>query len=220
MESTSREKVEVFNFDDARAMASDVLNLSLAYFENHQLEKPSQASGLREAAVLVCLGRRTDSCEVEVLVLRRTDEVPNHKGQMAFPGGAVDPQDQGDLVRTALREACEEVGLLPDHLSIAGELPSLPTLSRFWVTPILAFLTVPLDDLKLQADGREVAEFLWVPWSRLLTPGVFSEENWTRGSTVLKMPVYEISATHRIWGATATILHQLRCRFEILKNGE
>jgi 8-oxo-dGTP pyrophosphatase MutT (NUDIX family) len=220
MGSISKGKGDVLTFDDARAVANEALKLTLPYFENHQLEKPSQASGLREAAVLVCLGRRADSSEVEVLVLRRTEEVPNHKGQMAFPGGAVDLQDQGDFVRTALREAHEEVGLFSDHLNIIGVLPSLPTLSKFWVTPILAFLTVPLDDLKLQADGREVAEFLWVPWSRLLAPGVFSEESWTRGSMVLKMPVYEISPAHRIWGATATILHQVRRRFEKLKNGE
>lgn len=206
---------------DARSLSHRVLEIELPYFERSEVLAAFQEKVTREAAVLICLGAKQESDLAHILVLKRTESVSQHKGQMAFPGGALDPADCGDRVKAALREAVEEVALPTELLSVEGILPGMPTISRFWITPVLAFLNVPIETVPLTPDPSEVAETLWVPWSRLSEPGVYSEqgvkigmENSPSGIEYAHtLPVYQISREHRIWGATGVLIHHLKLRF-------
>src|SRR4051812_23188454 len=92
----------------------------------------STATGKR-AAVLIPIFERED--KLHVLYTRRSDQLISHQGQVAFPGGRADPKDP-DLLATALREAHEEVGLLPDTVDVLGPLTAASTFaSGFTVSP-------------------------------------------------------------------------------------
>jgi len=166
--------------------------------------RPRSASGpgnLRPAAVLVALCPGPHG--LEVLLTRRSLEVPEHRGQVSFPGGSVDPEDP-DSLAAALREAREEVGLSPEQARVLGRLDDLPTITGFQVTPwvvqVPSFegvkpLTAEVDavfpfPLVWLADERHV---LRLPWQ----PGGVPME-------VLFIPYGEFL----IWGATARILWQ------------
>ncbi len=103
---------------------------------------PASVSRARASAVLILLGEHA-GLGPDVLVLQRADGLRNHAGQVAFPGGAVDPGD-ADPVATALREAGEEVGLDPAGVEVVDTLPTfwIPV-SSFVVTPVLAWWRVP-----------------------------------------------------------------------------
>jgi 8-oxo-dGTP pyrophosphatase MutT (NUDIX family) len=105
--------------------------------------RPPDNEGGRASAVLVLLGERRPG-EPDLLVLQRAATMRNHAGQPAFPGGASDPQDGGDPVVTALREANEEVGLDPASATVLTTLPKLYLpVSSFVVTPVLAWWHAP-----------------------------------------------------------------------------
>ena len=82
-------------------------------------------AGYRNAAVLLLLSFQGDECSL--LFTRRTETVQDHKGQVAFPGGGMEPQD-ADLVETALREAQEEIGLECSAVQVIGRLQPFPTI--------------------------------------------------------------------------------------------
>ena len=92
----------------------------------------------RRAAVLVPLVLTTDS--IGLLLTRRTDHLSSHRGQVAFPGGGAEPEDK-DLVQTALREAHEEVSLMPELVDVVGLLDDLPTVTEETiVTPVVGLV--------------------------------------------------------------------------------
>ena len=155
----------------------------------------------RAAAVLVPVVERA---EPTVLLTRRSDALRNHRGQIAFPGGAVDAGET--IEEAALREAREEVGLTPDLVRrVLGPLPRYATGSGFIVTPVLAvvapFRPVP--------EPGEVAEAFEVPLAFLMDPAnhVVGSGEW-RGRTrrFYDMRYPHAGGERRIWGATAGIL--------------
>lgn len=161
-----------------------------------------------EAAVLVPLVRRD---EVRVLLTRRTDGLRHHGGQVSFPGGRIDPGDGGP-VDAALREAREEIGLPRDAAWPVGYLDPLQTITGFRVQPVVAWIApgfVP----RLQPG--EVAAVFEVPLAWLMAP-----ENLLRSAIdiagrrreVLEFRRHDAAPTQRIWGATASILFNLRQR--------
>jgi 8-oxo-dGTP pyrophosphatase MutT (NUDIX family) len=104
---------------------------------------PVPPQGGRASAVLILLGEHTPG-RPDMLILQRAADMRSHAGQPAFPGGAADPQDHGDPVATALREANEEVGLDPGTASVLTLLPPLYLpVSSFVVTPVLAWWHAP-----------------------------------------------------------------------------
>jgi 8-oxo-dGTP pyrophosphatase MutT (NUDIX family) len=104
---------------------------------------PVPSQGGRASAVLILLGEQTPG-RPDMLILQRAADMRSHAGQPAFPGGATDPQDHGDPVATALREANEEVGLDPGTASVLTLLPPLYLpVSSFVVTPVLAWWHAP-----------------------------------------------------------------------------
>jgi 8-oxo-dGTP pyrophosphatase MutT (NUDIX family) len=140
-----------------------------------------------------------------LLLTQRTAHLSTHSGQIAFPGGKVDPEDT-DAAATALREAQEEVGLEPRHVEVLGSLSEYVTGTSFIVTPIVA-LVDPAHELV--PNPNEVAAAFEVPLSFLLDPRhhrrhAFEAEGVRR--EWFSMPYQDGAAQRFIWGATAGML--------------
>ena len=159
------------------------------------------AEGGREGAVLMLFGEGDSG--PDVLLIERAHDMRSHAGQMAFPGGAVDPED-ADAVAAALREAVEETGLDPAGVEVFATLPALflPP-SGFVVTPVLAWWRSP--GAVSAVDPREVASVHRVPLRDLLDP-----VNRLR----VRHPSGYVGAAFRlgdllVWGFTAGLLDRL-----------
>lgn len=161
----------------------------------------------RDAAVLVAIVQRE---QPTVLLTERTAHLSNHSGQVAFPGGKVDPGD-ADAAAAALREADEEVGLESDRVEVLGTLPVYATGTAFLVTPVVA-LVAPEGELR--PNPYEVAEIFEVPLAFLLDPANHRRHALDVGGVRrewFSMP-YTDPATgdvRFIWGATAGMLRNL-----------
>lgn len=158
---------------------------------------------LMPAAVLVALVPRAE--QLTVLLTRRTTSMRQHAGQIAFPGGRIDPQDSG-AVAAALREAEEEVGLAPSALQPLGFLDPYATITGFRVLPVVASLG-PQYQLRLAPD--EVDEAFEVPLPFLLDPAN-SEQVAAEFRGRLRHYWQFRFGRHHIWGATAAMLLNLR----------
>lgn len=160
--------------------------------------------GARFNAVLAPLYVADDG-EAHVVLTRRAWHMRSHTGEVSFPGGGYEEGDD-HLASTALREAEEEIGLLPADVEIIGELDHLATfVSRNAIVPYVGVVEgLPL----LEPDRSEVDEILHVPLSELLTPEVFREELWGRGDRWVRMFFFELFGD-TVWGATASMLRQL-----------
>lgn len=139
-----------------------------------------------------------------VALTRRTDSVDNHRGQISFPGGSLEPGE--DALTAALREGWEELGIRPERLEVLGALsPLYIPPSGFCVYPTVALAAERPDFV---ANPAEVAEIIEAPLALLLAPETRQEEWWSiRGATV-RVPFYAIGP-HKVWGATAMILCEL-----------
>ena len=158
--------------------------------------------GLRPAGVLVPLRARNG--EVTVVLARRTEQVPHHKGQVCFPGGSRDPGD-ADLFATALREAEEELGIRGESVELLGAMEPVPTVTGFFIQPYV--VRIP-EETGFSLDEFEMAEVFEVPLP------VFSEYDRYRCAETTFLgeedKVYFFDyGPHTIWGATAKILHRL-----------
>ncbi|MCP3735455.1 CoA pyrophosphatase [Sphingomonas sp. RP10(2022)] len=167
--------------------------------DHRGLEARAEAD-LTPAAVLVAV---TDRTRPGVILTQRTETLRNHAGQVAFPGGRIDPGESP--VEAALREAQEEVALDPALVAVIGAVDRYRTVTGFTVTPVLA--VVPAD-VPLVASEAEVASVFEVPLDFLLDPAnqVEASAEW-RGRT---RQYYEIRwQDRRIWGATAAMIVNL-----------
>ncbi|MEW5854293.1 MAG: CoA pyrophosphatase [Myxococcota bacterium] len=159
--------------------------------------------GRRDAAVLVPLLRKEDA--LHVLFTLRTEDVPTHKGQVAFPGG-VREEDDADLIFTALREAHEEIGLHPSSVDVLGMGDDAISITGLRVTPVVGWVPA-LPSLVL--SPREIAEVFTVPLEVLRRPGAVTEQTLKAGDgTKRRVPFFE-GGPHPIWGLTAWILREL-----------
>ncbi|MBI4494807.1 MAG: CoA pyrophosphatase [Chloroflexi bacterium] len=173
-----------------------------------RLAGPPPGRQPRHAAVLVLFYPRRN--QVTVLLIRRQEYAGHHSGQIGLPGGSIEPDD-ADALAAALREAREEVGLERRRLELWGRLqPHYIPVSNFLVEPFLAWsATRP----RLRPDPIEVAEVVEAPLATLLDPHTLEEEVWTVGGQRLVVPFFRVGP-HKVWGATAHILDQVRWRLE------
>ncbi len=155
---------------------------------------------LRRAAVLVPLLWLDD--EWHLLYTRRTDAVLNHKGQVAFPGGAVEPEDPS-LEAAALREANEEVGLQPDDVELLGRMPDYSTVSSYLITPVVGRIRWPFEQ---RLQPAEVVRAFTIPLQWLADRRNWEERPYRRPNGIDEQVVfYETYEGELLWGITARI---------------
>ncbi len=160
------------------------------------------------AAVLVPI---VDRPEPGVILTVRTALMRKHAGQIAFPGGRVDPEDDGP-VAAALREAQEEIELPPNEVEVIGTTDRYRTITGYEVTPVVG--VVP-PDLPLRPHQHEVAAIFEAPLHHILRPEhqIVRTVEW-RGR---ERSYYEIEwQGRRIWGATAAMIVNLSRRLELV----
>jgi 8-oxo-dGTP pyrophosphatase MutT (NUDIX family) len=156
----------------------------------------------RVSAVLIALVDGDDG--PEVLLTRRSMSMRNHRGEISFPGGRLDPGETP--IETALREAHEEVGLDPALPTIVGELAHLNTIvSRSYIVPIVSVLDHRPD---LQPLTGEVDRVLWTPLGELARPGTYRLERWGTPPFDRSLHFFELD-DETVWGATAHMLVDL-----------
>ncbi|MGB0865408.1 MAG: NUDIX hydrolase [Granulosicoccaceae bacterium] len=157
----------------------------------------------RRAAVLAPLQRIEDEWHL-LLIKRATREGDRHSGQVAFPGGRVEPEDPS-LTAAALREAEEEIGLSPSHVEVLGPLPDYTTITNYLVTPVAAIVHTPFQPV-LQA--AEVSKLFSVPLYWLADPNNHQRRTWHPSRP--KVIYFQDWQGETLWGATAAMtLHLL-----------
>jgi 8-oxo-dGTP pyrophosphatase MutT (NUDIX family) len=164
--------------------------------------KTFDPAGAPRAAVLVPL--YTHQNELHVVFTKRTDRVQHHRGEISFPGGAMDPEDN-DLIATALREADEEIGLVSDHIKVLGQLDDIVTISRFHVSVYVGELDATFSPYPWRPQESEVAEVLEVPLPHLLDEANLVEVPRQRDGELVIMEGFKFG-DHIIWGATGRML--------------
>jgi len=166
------------------------------------IAKRQVAGKVTRAAVLIPLLLKEEG--LSVLLTQRTNHLRDHAGQISFPGGRMDPEDQSPN-DTALRESKEEIGLDPERVEIIGHLPQYLTVSGYSVTPVVGLVQAQAEYV---LDEFEVADIFEVPLSFLLDPVNHQVRLWQSeqgGRRFYSMP-YE---NRFIWGATAGMLRNL-----------
>lgn len=143
---------------------------------------------------------------VPYLVLtRRTTALRRHSGQISLPGGRHDPEDSS-LLRTALRETEEELGIPPDGLTIWGRLePEWIVVTHYLLT---AFVAYTPERPTFRPAPAEVAEVIEMPLGLILDPASLAEEIWEMQGTSRQVAFFR-HGEHKVWGATARILSQV-----------
>jgi 8-oxo-dGTP pyrophosphatase MutT (NUDIX family) len=162
---------------------------------------PDGRDGLRKAAVLALFGEGTDG--PDVLLLQRHAEMRSHAGQPAFPGGRIDPTDNGPI-GAALREANEETGLDPAGVEVIGTLPELwiPPSGNI-VTPVVAWWVEPSEVSAV--SPLEVELVARVPVSDLVDP---ANRVTVKHPIGIESPAFHVAGM-LVWGFTAGVLDWL-----------
>jgi 8-oxo-dGTP pyrophosphatase MutT (NUDIX family) len=158
----------------------------------------------RESAVLVLLYQEKNT--IYFPLIQRAMYDGTHGGQMAFPGGKKEDTDE-NLIRTALRESQEEIGIKAIDVKIIGELSTIfiPP-SNFWVKPILGYLDYIPDFFP---DSREVQKVVPIKLMDLLNDELLKEKEISINGKAINTPGFEFE-NNWVWGATALILSEFK----------
>ena len=162
--------------------------------------EPTTKEARRRAAVLMPLFVRDR--QLWIVLTRRTETLEHHRGQISFPGGAEEPEDE-NLFRTALRETEEELGIAPSDARLLGRLTPIVTITNFYVEPYVAAIPQPYI---FRPAASEIAEVIEVPIAALLDPSILETKSLPGRSEPILFYHY---GAHVIWGATARMLSEL-----------
>ncbi|CAG9001504.1 MAG: putative Nudix hydrolase NudL [Candidatus Celerinatantimonas neptuna] len=177
---------------------------------SHLLLNPmtSHSSQFHEAgeriSAAVLLPVYYDGQKWQLMMIRRSLKLRHHAGQIAFPGGCVEPGDP-NLKTTALRETDEEIGIKPSQVQVVTQLSNQLAGDRFIMTPFVGIVT---SDLKLCANHDEVDEIIHIPFQPLLMPENYQHMQIFRHQQTHLIHFIEINKKV-IWGATASVLYRL-----------
>jgi 8-oxo-dGTP pyrophosphatase MutT (NUDIX family) len=210
IEPAHRLHLAAMSADDLRELAGQRLAGGITGPQGDHIHSPGYdewvlSRAVKPAAVLIAFAQRDNG--LNIILTKRHDNLRSHSGQVALPGGKIDPEDASPEA-AALREANEEIALDPAMAEIIGRLPDYHSGSGYRIAPVLALVS---PQAVLTANPQEVDYVFEVPLAFLMDP-----VNHKRGSRMfqgaerhyLEMPYGD----HYIWGVTAGILHLLHER--------
>lgn len=180
-------------------------NFTLEYIKQRLRETPMRGPTapldvFQRAAVLIPL-----LCEKEklsLLYIRRTETVQDHKGQVSFPGGGVEPEDN-DIIATALRETWEEIGIPPEEIHILGCMREYHTVSKYSIVPVVGVVPWPYS---LKLSREEVSRAFTIPLSWLAVPTHHAEKPYSRpDGRVENVIFFDPFNGDLLWGISARI---------------
>ena len=178
----------------------NIINNKIVKYE--KILSENKISEMKKAAVLVCFFKRKD--EYYLPLIRRPMHEKNHPGQIALPGGAMEENET--LENTALREAFEEVGIIPYNVEILGKMTPLPVpVSKYVITP---FIGITNNEPKWNINENEVDELIILKFKDLIDSNNGYYEDWNLNGNMLRVPIFKIM-NKDIWGATAAVLSEL-----------
>lgn len=177
--------------------------------ESRDLLPPNRR--LRPAAVLCALAPRGEG--FNVILTRRSEQLKTHSGQVAFPGGKIDPTDPSPMA-AALREAEEEIGLTADQVDVIGAIDRYETGTGFTITPFIAICHPAFQPI---AEEGEVAEVFETPLDFLMDPRNRERRSAKWQGQLRHYYAYDWEG-RLIWGATAAMLKALSDRIDRLRN--
>lgn len=182
------------------------LNHAAADYGDHVLNPDLRSAfvhdRLRDAAVLIPVVDHGDASTV--ILTKRAEKLKSHSGQIAFPGGRIDPGD-GSVEAAALRETSEEIGLTADYIDIIGRLPDYVTGSGYRIAPVLSIVR---PGFQLTVNPDEVDDIFEVPLGFLMDPANHgrASRTWEDQERFFYAMPYE---ERYIWGVTAGIIRAL-----------
>lgn len=181
--------------------------LAEAYEKPNEYSYPAElfSDDPKSAAVLIPFLQKEDAWQI--LFTRRTDTLPEHSGQVAFPGGRADPGDATPEA-TALREAYEEIDLKPQDVEILGKLRSLPTVTNYCVTSIIGKIPWPYT---FRLEINEVSRVFSIPLAWLADPGnrEFRLREVPHIRSPLRVIYFKSYQGELLWGVSAQIMLNL-----------
>jgi 8-oxo-dGTP pyrophosphatase MutT (NUDIX family) len=168
-----------------------------------KLKMPSPSERTRESAVLILFYPSKNQIFIPLILRPQYDGV--HGGQMAFPGGRAEKEDE-NLTRTAMREAQEEIGVRLTDVKVIGQLTKLyiPP-SNFFVQPVIGYMNHKPD---FYPDAREVDKVIEVELAEIINPEIIGRKILNVRGVEINAPFYQIQE-HTVWGATAMMISEL-----------
>lgn len=176
---------------------------SPARLKNLRMPSELPAGGPDISSVLVVVAWNRTTSRLEIVLTKRTDLVETHKGQVSFPGGFWERGDE-NLLKTALREAEEEIGIQAPHVEICGGLEEVRTRGNVRIFPWVGMMELPYE---FRVNASEVAGLLFLPVDKLVSEGLKAVEIDLGGRKIQSQGLWVDGEL--VWGATARMLHQL-----------